>query len=681
MKTNLGGDRIGSGNKIEVETSEFGKSTHDLSFIWRSTMSFGTCVPFLNIIGLPGDEFEIDLEALGQTGPTNGPAFAGAKQQYDIFTADLRLYNALAHNNPVDIGLNMSKIKLHQYKMNYDTWEPRTEWLEGDTFDNYFTEPSSLLRYLGINGIGQFREDDEQIDTYRLFNGTSIIAYYDIMKNYYANKMEEDCYVIHKGSVNIDVDIWTTRMGDVVQKHELMQQIDLGSTLNANLLNQIFFDRLAGTGAINTDNIILQGSWEEISGVDNIVHPILEQPLTQLIASGMFVPSVTNAWDFVTPVSSEKFAGGYIQIISISVEDGPISNALELFRFPLKNFDNMRNRILKEVDNPNPLIINELGIAPYNLFEPKVSGVYARPRMFTQEGLFLKTYQSDIFNNWVNSDIIVGENGVNELSALNIDNDKLYISDLIISNKLFELFNDIAVAGNNLSGWINAVWGKEYYRDYEIPVYQGGMSQNLVFEEVVSNSAAGIENVKQPLGTLAGRGVSNGKKNGKVKIKVNQPCIIMGIVSVTPYIDYAQGNDWLTGLKTWDDFHKPKLDQIGFQDLIGDKMHWGSTKLGQVEGSLDYQSVGKQPAWLDYQTNYNKVFGNFSKKNNQQWMVFNRDYQRNENGEFDFTTYIDPVKFNNIFAYTELDAQNIWQQIKVDIKAKRVMSYKIMPKL
>ena len=42
----------------------------------------------------------------------------------------------------------------------------------------------------------------------------------------------------------------------------------------------------------------------------------------------------------------------------------------------------------------------------------------------------------------------------------------------------------------------------------------------------------------------------------------------MGIVSITPRIDYSQGNEWCTELRTWNDLHKPGLDQIGFQDLM-----------------------------------------------------------------------------------------------------------------
>ena len=49
-------------------------------------------------------------------------------------------------------------------------------------------------------------------------------------------------------------------------------------------------------------------------------------------------------------------------------------------------------------------------------------------------------------------------------------------------------------------------------------------------------------------------------------------------------------------------------------------------------------------------------------------MTLNRRYERNikANGKpeiKDLTTYIDPSKFNHIFAQTSLDAMNFWTQI------------------
>ena len=66
-------------------------------------------------------------------------------------------------------------------------------------------------------------------------------------------------------------------------------------------------------------------------------------------------------------------------------------------------------------------------------------------------------------------------------------------------------------------------------------------------------------------------------------------------------------------------------------------------------------------------------------------MVLNRRYEPNFVGNDlsikDLTTYVDPKKFNHIFANSRRDAQNFWIQIGCNITARRKMSAKLMPNL
>ena len=84
-------------------------------------------------------------------------------------------------------------------------------------------------------------------------------------------------------------------------------------------------------------------------------------------------------------------------------------------------------------------------------------------------------------------------------------------------------------------------------------------------------------------------------------------------------------------------------------------------------------------------TNVNQVRGNFADQGQQMFMTLTRRYERNIVNEGldikDLTTYIDPSKFNHIFADTRRDAQNFWVQIGVDITARRKMSARIIPNL
>ena len=136
--------------------------------------------------------------------------------------------------------------------------------------------------------------------------------------------------------------------------------------------------------------------------------------------------------------------------------------------------------------------------------------------------------------------------------------------------------------------------------------------------------------------------MGNKNKGGKLVIKVSEPSYIIGIVSITPRIDYSQGNRWYTNLKTLDDFHKPALDEIGFQDLVTDQMAFWDTEVDTL-AVPSYRSAGKQPAWLNYQTNFNRTFGNFADSRKEMFMTLNRRYEAKTeytNGMIkDLTTY------------------------------------------
>ena len=97
------------------------------------------------------------------------------------------------------------------------------------------------------------------------------------------------------------------------------------------------------------------------------------------------------------------------------------------------------------------------------------------------------------------------------------------------------------------------------------------MSSEIVFEEVVSTAKVDEAN---PLGSLAGKGRLSGQKGGKIEIKVTEPCFIMGIGSITPRVDYSQGNEFFNEFQTLDDIHKPALDGIGYQDSLNWQRAW-----------------------------------------------------------------------------------------------------------
>ena len=206
-------------------------------------------------------------------------------------------------------------------------------------------------------------------------------------------------------------------------------------------------------------------------------------------------------------------------------------------------------------------------------------------------GLCLKTHQSDLYNNWANKEWVDGNNGINEVTDVDVSEGKLNLDTLNLAKKVYDMLNRIAVSGGTYQDRIQTVYTNDYIERSETPIYEGGFSSEIIFQEVISNSAT--EN--EPLGTLAGRGQNTGLKGGTVKIKIDEPSYIIGLVSITPRIDYSQGNRFDVDLDSLDDLHKPALDAIGFQDLTTDKLAWWDARL-TGPNQITRVTVGKQPA-------------------------------------------------------------------------------------
>ncbi len=668
MKVNIGKNTLGDNNKMSVSLREYGRSTHDLSYAWRSPMGVGTLVPFMKLLALPGDTFDINLDTKVLTHPTVGPLFGQFKLQLDVFTCPLRLYQAQLHNNALNIGLDMKKVKLPKFKTNMkiDPNEP----LPAKTGRKY--GKGSLAEYLGTRYEPYSTEATKEYN----INAVPYFAYYDIFKNYYANK-QEDHFMLMGGSAIVESGTITTNNGNVFEATEPAgygyinreNQNKVAVTMPEALwliynqgkeINAWF--KLTDGRELKC-NITLSGD-EEVAKVENNV------TITFKWAVFCKYEVAGNALDKTTTYA--------LTGMSKEVSNGP---AVEAYTssYRLEEIDNLREYILKQ--GKKEILIKAdsteewIGISFIkDVLTGTNEGETVKKKAIIQMemgGLCLKTLQSDIFNNWVNKEWVDGDNGINAVTDVAITDGKLNLDSLNIAQKVYNMLNRIAVSGGSYKDWIETVYTTDYYFRAETPVYEGGMSSIIDFEAVVSNSASTASGVEEPLGSLAGRGYNGQKKGGKLKIKVNEPCYIMGIASITPLVDYSQGNDWDNWLETMDDLHKPQLDGIGYQDLMQNKMH------GLADPKL---AVGKQPAWLDYMTNFNKTFADFAAGEPESYMVLNRIYNVNNRGAItNTTTYINPKDYTYIFATNTETNRDFWVQIGCGITARRVMSAAQIP--
>lgn len=682
MKKTLGGDRLRSESKMEVYLPNFGRSSHNIGKIIRTTQACGTIVPYWCQIGLDGTTFYVDITTKVKTLPTTGPVFGSFKHQIDLFVIPIRLYIAALHNNALGVGLNMSKVLLPQFEV----YTANTSIYENDT-NRGQVNPSSLLSYLGIRGFGH-----SEVNQYlRRFPAIFNLAYWDIFKNYYANKQEEKAYVI-TGTDHI----WKSiQIGDGVKWQTTWNNNSayvhaVSPTSQKPIFIKLEFEEKVSPEEVNEIQFLTN---------DPYVPTIESNGITKLGDTFVFERTDPDAMGLRAPKNPKKATDIFVYQIKKAVKLAykvssttgknlitmPDNQKIKLTKFALKNIDDERTSILAApsssayiVDNtklPYMAGIGHMGLPNHDRSKEYLSS----NAWFSQAGLAVKTYLSDRFNNWLNTEWIDGTTGgINAITAVDVTDGKLTMDALILQKKIFNMLNRVAITDGTYQAWREATYGIRSATLPESPIFCGGMQSEIAFDEIVSNAATDEE----PLGTLAGRGVATMYKSGRgLKIKCTEPSMIMALGSITPRIDYSQGNKWWTRLETMDDFHKPTLDAIGFQELIAEEAAAWSTELTENFKEV-FQSLGKQPSWIEYTTDVNETYGEFAAGMPLAFMCLNRVYEESTIRTISNpSTYIDPTIYNNIFAESRLSSQNFWVQVAFDVTARRVMSAKQIPNL
>ena len=428
IQKNIGKNTIGDNNKMSISLHEYNMSTHDLSTIVRNTQSPGTLVPNLCIVGQKGDTFDIDVDANVLTHPTTGPLFGSFKLEHHIYAAPVRLYNSWLHNNRTKIGLNMSKVKLPQMSVildnKYDSMTKEEEqWNQ--------VNPSCLLAYLGIRGFANVAQTNSKKVTK---NALPILAYYDIFKNYYANTQEENFYIIGN-SEELTISINRT-------------------PVNPNVIP-------SNLGRVNNSgNIELRPK------------TIKENELQIKVAKGS--PTAKSEILTVSEIGDFTVQSDFIEITTNLIPAGEIwyikaiqtINRTTLESIPLENIDAIKDSILKIDGNTtfNISKTNGENKPPYTNFAKRKPVNNKLNTTDPQYGLCLKTYNSDLFQNWINTEWVEGVKGVNEISAVDVSDGKLSMDALNLSQKVYNMLNRIVISGGTYRDWLETVYtGSNYF--------------------------------------------------------------------------------------------------------------------------------------------------------------------------------------------------------------------------
>ena len=126
--------------------------------------------------------------------------------------------------------------------------------------------------------------------------------------------------------------------------------------------------------------------------------------------------------------------------------------------FDLEEIDLIRDEILTKPGNT----AYELGNVTTNLKLKKMfgeRGVNSKLKSTRpQYGLLLRTYNSDLYQNWINTEWIEGTNGINEISAIDVSDGTLSMDALNLAQKVYNMLNRIAVSGGTYRDWLETVY-------------------------------------------------------------------------------------------------------------------------------------------------------------------------------------------------------------------------------
>lgn len=652
----LGKNTLGDNNKMKVAMRDYDMSTHDISTIFRSSIGVGMLVPFCKILCQKGDIIDLNLINKTLSQPTLGPLFGSFKLQHFMFFGGFRLYNSWLHNNRTGIGMKMSDIKLPMMKAN-------TSGIGTDAKTDI--SASALYKYLGWS---KSRRTGASATTGVFKNGVPLLLYLDIFKNFFANTQEDKFYML-KGTGEVIIDFQKTYNNNdngnyPIKKTDKTVHVAPTTTVETNVVTTLSY-------ADYWDSIKVKVLSSDGALTNTTLAKLTNNPATKIITLNK---AVADPYAIILQIWTTNEINKFYKT--------------ELGQYDLKVLDQIRDVVLHKKGNEHLIITSssmgesENGSTDLAKFVDEI----IKSQSNKLGGMLLKTYDSDIFNNWVKTDWIDGTGSIAEITSIDItaNDGKLTMDALNLQQKVYNMLNRIAVSGGTYRDWLETVYTAGKYLDRpETPVFIGGMTQYIEFDEVISKSATETAYGNQPLGDIAaiGRG---GKplNNGHIHYQCEEPGYIMGLMAITPMIDYSQGNDFDLNLQTIDDLHKPALDGIGYQDLIQEQMV-GETSVydgGATINKIKHQAANKTVAWIDYMTNYNRTYGDFAAGEALDFMVLNRRYEVGNNNTIeDLTTYIDPQKYIEIFADTAIDSQNFWVQTVVQATRRGNYSAKQIP--
>lgn len=324
------------------------------------------------------------------------------------------------------------------------------------------------------------------------------------------------------------------------------------------------------------------------------------------------------------------------------------------------------------------------------LFAPQqVGSQVVSPAMIAPlGGLFQCCYMPDRMN-VILSDSFFDKN----VSTVTVSTagDSFQVDQLVTAKKLWNARNKDVVTNGTFKDWIRVHFGVTPKIMDDMPTFCGAVSSDILFEDIRATTSAKVGDADQYLGDKGSSAIGYGDSR-RFNIVADRPGYVMAIATLVPRVDYYQFTERYALHSKLSDSFMPEYNGIGYQDvLIGDLNSafpddWDSSVSAGLEANPFTQSVGKQPAWIEYMTAVNKIRGTFC-STEKSW-VLARDMRADSsdvNGaspteNTNYSAYIDPGDWNQPFADQSPTAQNFYAQFYIRDRVRSTVLKRLRPK-
>lgn len=318
----------------------------------------------------------------------------------------------------------------------------------------------------------------------------------------------------------------------------------------------------------------------------------------------------------------------------------------------------------------------------------------------TMSGLALRNFKPDMKTVFLNKKFL-DNNSVYSKILPSSDGSFTY-EQIITAKKMRSIGWKNALAGGNLKDWIRSQYGVTPRLMDDMPTYIGSWSTDILFDDIRATATTQVGDDTQYLGDKAssGRGYAGGSSR---RIVCDRPGYLMYMLSIVPRVDYASFIDRYALDRKLSDLFVNELNGVGLDDMLYSDLcnHMSPSAESGVDGlayptyvsengsnDLYASAVAKQPAWMSYMSDVNRVNGAFYDNIAMRSWVNLREFTftiRNAEGTLEnvvgFGNEIQPHEWTAGFTDRTIGSEPFLVQLNIEDVVRSNVAKRLMPHL